>query len=87
MSSGTATGRKKAVGKQKRPECQLDGPRAVARVSSVQLNSWLLSYRAAVDDLVKESSIRLGPSDRFAAEGFVAERLGQQEFTSVLSRL
>ena len=75
------------MGKQKRPECQLDGPRAVARVSSVQLNSWLLSYRAAVDDLVKEASRRLGPSDLLAAEGFVAERLGQQEFTSVLSRL
>ena len=75
------------MGKQKRPECQLDGPWAVARVSSVQLSSWLLSYRAAVDDLVKEASRRLGPSDLLAAEGFVAERLGQQEFTSVLSRL
>jgi hypothetical protein len=75
------------LGEQKRPECQLDGPWAVARVPSVQLNSWLLSYRAAVDDLAKEASGRLGPSDLLAAEGFVAERLGQQEFTSVLSRL
>lgn len=75
------------MGKQKRPECQLDGPWAVARVSSVQRDSWLLSYRAAVDDLVKEASRRLGPSDLLAVEGFVAERLGQQEFTSVLSHL
>ncbi len=75
------------MGKQKRPECQLDDPWAVARVSPVQLNSWLLSYRAAVDDLVREATRRLGPFDLLAAEEFVAERLGQQEFTSVLSRL
>ena len=51
------------------------------------IRGWLLDYRAAVDDLAEEASGRLGPSDLPAAEGFVAERLGQQEFTSVLSRL
>ena len=80
-------GRKKAVDKNERPEDRLDAPWGVAGVSSVLLNSWLLGYRAAVDDLVEEASRRLGPSDLLAAEGFVTERLGQQEFTSVLSRL
>ena len=75
------------MGKNERSECRLDTPLAVARVSSVQLNSWLLGYRAAVDDLVKEASRRLGPFDLLEAEGFVTERLGQQEFTSVLSGL
>ena len=68
-------------------EYRLDAYGAISEVSPALPHSWLSSYRAAVGDLVKESSRRLRPSGLLAVEGFVGERLGQPEFTSVLSRL
>jgi hypothetical protein len=50
-------------------------------------NSQLLGYRAAVADLVREASRRLGPSNLAAVERLVAERLGQREFACVRPRL
>ena len=50
-------------------------------------DSQLFGYRLAVDDLVTEASRRRRPSNPLAAEGFVAKRLGQPEFTAVFSRL
>ena len=73
------------MGKHTRSACRLDAPRAVAQVASILPNSQLLSYRAAVDDLV-EASRRSAPSGLLRAEGFVAG-LRQPEFTAVLSHL
>ena len=73
------------MGKHTRSACRLDAPRAVAQVASIVPNSQLLSYRAAVDDLV-EASRRSAPSGLLRAEGFVGG-LRQPEFTAVLSRL
>ncbi len=73
------------MGKHTRSACRLDAPGAVAQVASIVPNSQLLSYRAAVDDLV-EASRRSAPSGLLRAEGFVA-RLRQPEFTAVLSHL
>jgi hypothetical protein len=73
------------VGKHTRSACRLDAPRAVAQVASIVPNSQLLSYRAAVDDLV-EASRRSAPSGLLRAEGFVGG-LRQPEFTAVLSHL
>lgn len=73
------------MGKHTRSACRLDAPRAVAQVASIVPNSQLLSYRAAVDDLV-EASRRSAPSGLLRAEGFVGG-LRQPEFTAVLSHL
>ena len=75
------------MAKHARSVCRLDASEAVAQVASILSNSQLLEYRAAVDDLVMEASRRLVPSDLLTAETFVVERLGQSEFTPVLSRL
>ena len=80
-------GRKTAVAKHTRSAGRLDASEAVAQVAPILPNSQLLQYRAAVDDLVMEASRRLVHSDLLTAEAFVVERLGQPEFTSVLSRL
>jgi hypothetical protein len=56
-------------------------------MSSALPDSRLLCYRMAVDDLVKAASRHPRPSDLLTAEGLVARRLRQPEFTSVLSRL
>jgi hypothetical protein len=74
------------VAEHSRQELPSDSSWAIAQVSSVLPNRQLLSYRAAVADLVKEAS-SLGPSDLIATERLVARRLGQREFASVLSRL
>jgi len=75
------------VGKHARTASQLDSSGITAEAPFVMPDSLLPDYRAAVDDFVREASTFRGPSDLLAAEGFVAERLGQPEFTSVLSRL
>jgi len=73
------------VGKHTRSACRLDAPGAIAQVASILPNYQLLSYRAAVDDLV-EASRRSAPSGLLGAEGLAAG-LGQPEFTAVLSHL
>jgi hypothetical protein len=47
----------------------------------------LPAYRAAVEDLVEEASSRQRPSDLPIVERLLARRLGQPEFTAVLSYL
>ena len=73
------------MGKHTRSACRLDASGAIAQVASILPNSQLLSYRAAVDDLV-EASRRSAPSGPLGAEGFVSG-LRQPEFTAVLSHL
>jgi hypothetical protein len=75
------------MGEHMRLECPLDAPGGSAEMSSALRDSRLLGYRAAVDDLAKEAGRHPGSSDLPAAEGLVARRLGQPEFTAVLSRL
>lgn len=75
------------MGRHSRSAWRLDASGAVAQIASSLPNSQLLSYRAAVDDLVKEASRRLEPSGLLAIEGFVVDRLGQPEFTPVFSCL
>jgi len=87
MVAGGRGGGKKAVGKHTRSAWRLEASGAVAQIASILPNSELLSYRAAVDDLVKEASRRLELSGLLAIEGFVADRLGQPEFTPVFSCL
>lgn len=70
-----------------RPECPLDTSGNTAEMSSALPDSRLFGYRMAVDDLVKEVSRHPRPSDLLTAEGFATKRLGQPEFTAVLSRL
>jgi hypothetical protein len=74
------------VGEHSRQELRSGSSWALAQASSALSNHQLLSYRAAVADLVKEAS-SLDPSDLAAAETLVAGRLGQREFASVLWRL
>jgi hypothetical protein len=75
------------VGERMRPEWPLDASGSTAEMSSALPDSRLLCYRMAVDDLVKEADRHPRPSDLLTAEGLVAKRLRQPEFTSVLSRL
>lgn len=70
-----------------RPERPLDAPGGTAEMSSALPDSRLLCYRMAVDDLVKEASRHSRPSDLLTAEGLVAKRVGQPEFTAMFSRL
>jgi hypothetical protein len=74
------------LGEYLKEERPLNISKGTAGMSSALLDSQLFGYREAVDDLV-EASRHLRPSDLLAAEGLVAKRLGQPEFTSVLSRL
>jgi hypothetical protein len=60
---------------------------AITQAPSPLSSSHLLGYRAAVADLVQETSRRIDPVNLDAAERLVAGRLGQREFASVLSRL
>jgi hypothetical protein len=76
-----------AVGEHMRPGRPRDASGSTAEMSSALSDSRLLGYRMAVDDLVKETSRHPRPSDLLTAEGLVAERLRQPEFTSVFSRL
>jgi hypothetical protein len=69
-----------------RPERPRDASGGTAEMSSALPDSRLLGYRVAVDDLVKEVGRHPRPSDLLTAEGIVAKRLGQPEFTSVFSR-
>jgi hypothetical protein len=75
------------VGEDMSPQWPMDASWGTAQMSTASLDSGLLGYRAAVDDLVKGASRHLRRSALRAAEGLVAGRLGQQEFSSVLSRL
>jgi hypothetical protein len=75
------------MGEHARPECPLDATEGSAEMSPALPDFRLLGYRTAVDDLVKEADSHPGSSDLLATEGLVARRLGQPEFTSVLSRL
>jgi uncharacterized protein DUF5715 len=77
-----------------RPECLPDASPAIDQASlaigqapSILPNSRLVDYRTAVDDVAREATGRLGGCDLRTAERLVTERLGQQDFTSVLSRL
>jgi len=75
------------MGAHTRPECPVDAAGGSAQMSSALLEARLLGYRAAVDDLAKEAGRYPASSGLPAAEGLVARRLGQPEFTPVLSRL
>ena len=75
------------VGEQMSAERQLVDSWDTAEVSAALPESQLLDYRAVVDDLVKEAGRHPRPSDLPAAEGLIAKRLEQPEFTVVLSRL
>jgi predicted DNA-binding ribbon-helix-helix protein len=75
------------LGEHLREVRSLDASEGTAGISSALPDSQLFGYRVAVDDLVEEASRHLRPSDLFAAEGLIAKRLEQPEFTSVLSRL
>jgi hypothetical protein len=81
------TGRAKTVSEQTRAQCRPDASGAISEVSSAVSNSRFASYRAAVEDLVKEAARRQQAADLLAAGGFVAEHLGRPEFAFVLSRL
>jgi hypothetical protein len=70
-----------------RPECLPDASAAIDQAPSTLPNSRLADYRTAVDDVAQEATGRLGGCDLRTAERLVTERLGQQDFTSVLSRL
>ena len=75
------------MGRHTRSACRPDAFRPIARLAPGLLNSQLLHYRAAVDDLVTEASRRLRSSGPLAVAAFAAERLTQPECSSVLSRL
>lgn len=65
------------------------GGAMVAAGRRPRMSPWpagLADYRAAVDDLVQEASSQLR-SAPLAAEGLISKRLGQPEFTGVLSSL
>ena len=68
----------------KRP---LDASGGTAEVPSALPKSRLLDYRAAVDDLVNETSRHPRTSDLLAAEELIAKRLGEPEFADVLWHL
>ncbi len=74
-------------GAHMRPERPADPPAVKAGMSPALLDSRLLGYRAAVDDLVKEAARHPGSSGLPATEELVARRLGQPELASVLSCL
>jgi hypothetical protein len=62
----------------------------VASERTPEISAWpsgLAGYRAAVDDLVQEASSHLRRSALAAAEAVITKRLGQREFTGVLSSL
>jgi Family of unknown function (DUF5715) len=84
---GKGAGREDSVGKHTRSAWRLEASGSVAQIASILPNSQLRTYRAAVDDFVNEASRRVEPSGLLASERFVAERLGQPEFASVLSCL
>ena len=75
------------MGRHTRSACRPDAVGSFAQAASVLLNSQLLSYRAAVDDLVTEADRRWRSSGLLTLGALVAERLKQPEFASVLSRL
>ncbi len=75
------------MGERGRAERPLDDPGNATEASAAWPASWLLGYRAAVNDLVEETSRQRNPADPLAVEGLVAKRLGQPEFADVLSRL
>jgi Family of unknown function (DUF5715) len=75
------------VGEHTRRSLRLDASASVAHLAAELPNSQLLSYRAAVDDLVMEASKHAAPSALFTGGSFAFERLSQPEFTPVLSRL
>ncbi len=75
------------MGAHTRPECPVHAPGGSAAMSSALLDSRLLGYRAAVDDLVKEVGRYPGSPGLPAAEALVTRRLDGPEFTPVLSRL
>ena len=75
------------MGKHTRLASQLGSSGITAEAPFVMPDSLLPAYRAAVDDFGREASRFRNPSELLAAEGFVAEHLGQPEFTAVLSRL
>ena len=78
-------GRTNAVGEHMRAEHPLDAPVNAAEVPPALPKSVLVSYRAAVDDLVSETSRYPRAPDLLAVEGLVAKRLGQPEFAVVLA--
>jgi len=69
------------------PDGPLDVAGNAADTATVSPDSRLLGYRVAVDDLVTEARASRRPPDLLDAEGVLDKRLGQQEFTAVLSRL
>ena len=75
------------MGERERAERPLEDLGNATEASAAWPASWLLGYRAAVNDLVEETGRQRNPADPLAVEGLVAKRLGQPEFADVLSRL
>src|SRR5215469_3550859 len=69
------------------PGGPLDTSGTTAKTSIASPDSRLPRYRAAVDDLVTEARASLRRPDLLATEGLLDKRLGQPEFTAVLSHL
>lgn len=75
------------MGEQTSTERGPDASGVIAEAPSFLPHFRLSGYRAAVSELVEEASRHPRPADLLAGEEFVAGRLGQPEFTCVLSRL
>ena len=82
-----ATGRGEAMGKPTKAGYSLTAAGGTDQAPSALPDSLLPAYRAAVEDLVEEASGHPRPSDLPIVERLVAKRLGQPEFTAVLSYL
>ena len=75
------------MGKPMKAECSLAAVGGTDQAPAALPDSLLPAYRAAVEDLVEEASSHPRPSDLPIVERIVAKRLGQPEFTAVLSYL
>lgn len=75
------------MGKPMKAEYSLTAVGGTGQAPSALPDLLLPAYRAAVEDLVEEASSRQRPSDLPIVERLLARRLGQREFTAVLSYL
>jgi hypothetical protein len=75
------------MGKPMKAEYSLTAVGGTGQPPSALPDLLLPAYRAAVEDLVEEASSHQRPSDLPIVERLLARRLGQREFTAVLSYL
>ena len=75
------------MGKPMKAEYSLTAVGGTGQAPSALPDLLLPAYRAAVEDLVEEASSHQRPSDLPIVERLLAKRLGQPEFTAVLSYL